>query len=46
MIRKVTDAMLSVASEGLRPITWVAIEDVESLTTDELLNQLESIAVA
>lgn len=28
MIRKVTDAVLSVESEGLREVTWVTIEDV------------------
>ncbi len=28
MIRKVTDAVLSVEGEGLRPVTWVTIEDV------------------
>lgn len=29
MIRKVTDAVLSVEGEGLRPVTWVTIEDVQ-----------------
>ncbi len=28
MIRKVTDAVLSVEGEGLREVTWVTIEDV------------------
>jgi len=28
MIRKVTDAVLSIEGEGLRPVTWVTIEDV------------------
>jgi len=28
MIRRVTDAVLSVEGEGLRPVTWVTIEDV------------------
>lgn len=28
MIRKVTDAVLSVEGEALRPVTWVTIEDV------------------
>lgn len=28
MIRKVTDAVLSVEGEGLRHVTWVMIEDV------------------
>ncbi len=30
MIKKVTDAVLSVEGEGLRPVTWVMIEDVPS----------------
>lgn len=29
MIRRVTDAVLSVEGEGLRQVTWVTIEDVE-----------------
>lgn len=29
IIRKVTDAVLSVEGEGLRPVTWVTIEDVQ-----------------
>jgi 4-oxalocrotonate tautomerase len=29
VIRKVTDAVVSVEGEGLRPVTWVTIEDVE-----------------
>jgi 4-oxalocrotonate tautomerase len=29
MIRKVTDAVLSVEGEGLRHVTWVTIEDVQ-----------------
>lgn len=28
MIRKVTEAVLSVEGEGLRQVTWVTIEDV------------------
>jgi 4-oxalocrotonate tautomerase len=28
MIRRVTDAVLAVEGEGLRPVTWVTIEDV------------------
>ncbi|MCB1549519.1 MAG: tautomerase family protein [Hyphomicrobiaceae bacterium] len=28
IIRKVTGAVLSVEGEGLRPVTWVTIEDV------------------
>ncbi|MCC6206772.1 MAG: 4-oxalocrotonate tautomerase family protein [Gammaproteobacteria bacterium] len=30
IIRKVTDAVVSVEGEGLRPVTWVLIEDVRS----------------
>lgn len=30
MIKKVTDAVVSVEGEGLRPVTWVLIEDVQS----------------
>ena len=29
MIRKVTDAVLSVEGEGLRQVTWVTVEDVQ-----------------
>ena len=29
LIKKVTDAVLSVEGEGLRPVTWVIIEDVK-----------------
>jgi len=45
IIRKVTDAVVSVEGEGLRPVTWVLIEDVASgewgvggqpVTTDDL----------
>ncbi len=28
IIKKVTDAIVSVEGEGLRPVTWVTIEDV------------------
>ena len=28
LIRKVTDAIVSVEGEGLRPVTWVILEDV------------------
>jgi 4-oxalocrotonate tautomerase len=28
IIRRVTDAVLAVEGEGLRPVTWVTIEDV------------------
>lgn len=28
LIRRVTDAVVSVEGEGLRPVTWVLIEDV------------------
>jgi len=30
IISKVTDAIISVEGEGLRPVTWVLIEDVAS----------------
>ena len=30
IIRKVTDAVVSVEGEGFRPVTWVLIEDVPS----------------
>lgn len=30
LIRKVTDAVVSVEGEGLRPVTWVLFEDVAS----------------
>jgi 4-oxalocrotonate tautomerase len=45
MIRKVTEAMLSIEGEGLRDVTWVTIEDVppgawgvggQSVTADDL----------
>ncbi len=29
LIKKVTDAVVSVEGEGLRPVTWVTIEDVQ-----------------
>jgi 4-oxalocrotonate tautomerase len=30
MIRKVTDAMVEVEGENLRPVTWVLVEEVRS----------------
>lgn len=30
LIRKVTDAVVSVEGEGLRPVTWVLLEEVAS----------------
>lgn len=30
IIRKVTDSIVSVEGEGVRPVTWVLIEDVPS----------------
>ena len=30
LIRKVTDAVVSVKGEGLRPVTWVLFDDVAS----------------
>jgi 4-oxalocrotonate tautomerase len=29
MIQKLTDAMVSIEGEGLRPLTWVVIEEVK-----------------
>jgi 4-oxalocrotonate tautomerase len=48
MIRKVTDAVLSIEGEGLRQVTWVTIEDVQpgawgvggNPVTDDDLRQL------
>jgi 4-oxalocrotonate tautomerase len=48
IIRKVTDAVVSVEGEGLRSVTWVLIEDVPSgawgvagqAVTTEALRQL------
>lgn len=30
LIRRVTDAIVSVEGEGVRPVTWVIVEDVTS----------------
>ena len=30
IIRKLTDAMVSIEGENMRPVTWVIIEDVKS----------------
>jgi 4-oxalocrotonate tautomerase len=30
MVRKLTDAMVSVEGENMRPVTWVVIEEVKS----------------
>jgi 4-oxalocrotonate tautomerase len=30
MIRKLTDTMVSIEGENLRPVTWVTIEEVKS----------------
>ena len=30
MIRKLTDAMVSIEGEAMRPVTWVVIEEVKS----------------
>jgi len=46
MIRKLTDAMVSIEGENLRPVTWVVIDEVKSadwgvggnsLTTNDVL---------
>jgi len=45
MIRKLTDAMVSIEGENMRPVTWVVVEEVKSgewgiagnpLTTDDV----------
>jgi len=45
MVRRLTDAMVSIEGENLRPVTWVVIEEVKSgdwgvggttLTTDDV----------
>lgn len=52
IISKVTDAIVSVEGEGLRPVTWVIIEDVASgewgvggqpVTTDDIRNMNQTI---
>lgn len=52
IISKVTDAIVSVEGEGLRPVTWVIIEDVPSgqwgvggqaVTTDDIRNMNQPI---
>ena len=30
MVRKLTDAMVSVEGENMRPVTWVVVEEVHS----------------
>ena len=30
MIRKITDAMVSVEGEAMRPVTWVRVQETES----------------
>ena len=30
MIRRLTDTMVSIEGEGLRPVTWVVVEEVKS----------------
>lgn len=30
IIRKITDAMVSIEGENLRPVTWVVVEEVKS----------------
>ena len=45
MIRKLTDTMVSIEGENMRPVTWVVVEEVKSgdwgvggnpLTTDDV----------
>lgn len=51
LIQKVTDAIVSVEGEGLRPVTWVLIEEVsegqwgvggQPVTADDLRKMAES----
>ncbi len=53
IISKVTDAIVSVEGEGLRPVTWVLIEDVASgqwgvggqaVTTDACIRAMSQMA--
>ena len=30
MVRKLTDAMVSIEGENMRPVTWVIVEEVKS----------------
>ncbi|CEF48217.1 unnamed protein product [uncultured bacterium] len=30
MVRKLTDAMVSIEGEAMRPVTWVVVEEVKS----------------
>jgi 4-oxalocrotonate tautomerase len=30
MVRKLTDAMVSIEGENMRPVTWVVVEEVKS----------------
>jgi 4-oxalocrotonate tautomerase len=30
MVRKLTDAMVSIEGESMRPVTWVVVEEVKS----------------
>ena len=45
IVRKITDAMVSIEGENMRPVTWVIVEEVKSgswgiggkaLTTDDV----------
>ena len=47
MIRKLTDTMVSIEGENMRPVTWVVVEEVKSgewgiggnpLTTEDVKN--------
>jgi 4-oxalocrotonate tautomerase len=50
MIRKVTDTMVSIEGENMRPVTWVVVEEVKSgdwgiggkgCTTEEVITLAE-----
>ena len=47
MVRKLTDAMVSIEGENMRPVTWVVVDEVKSgewgiggnpITTDDVKN--------
>jgi 4-oxalocrotonate tautomerase len=55
IVQKLTDAMVSVEGENMRPVTWVVIEDVKSgqwaiggnpLTTTDVKNLAAGIKAA
>jgi 4-oxalocrotonate tautomerase len=45
LIRRVTDAVVAVEGEGLRPVTWVIVEDVPSGTWGVAGQPLTTVAM-